>query len=182
MPDTRTGQFDKLVAPHLPTLFRVAWRLVRNAADAEDLVQDTCVAACENDAALAAANHPAQWLLRVLYNRFIDRARRCKRSPLLPMDEADVVAGIADETPGPEELLQRADDEQFLEFAFLRLDESQRTLLALCAEGYELTEIEAITGIGKEALSARLYRARRRLAQELATQRSTTSARAGSKP
>jgi RNA polymerase sigma-70 factor (ECF subfamily) len=182
MQDAGARQFDKLVAPHLPRLFRVAWRLVRNEADAEDLVQDTCIAACENPAALAAANHPALWLLRVLQHRFIDRMRRHKRSPLLPMDGAEDVADMADDGPGPEELLHRADGERFLECAFLRLDASQRTLLALCAEGYELAEIETITGVGKEVLSARLYRARRRLAQELAMLRGTTSTRSGSKP
>lgn len=103
--DKGTGHFDKLVAPHLPILFRVAWRLLRNVADAEDLVQDTCVAACENVATLAAAKHPIHWLLRVLHNRFIDRARRIRRSPILTMEVAEVVDAIADEAPGPEPVM-----------------------------------------------------------------------------
>jgi DNA-directed RNA polymerase specialized sigma24 family protein len=37
----------------------------------------------------------------------------------------------------------------------------------LRAEGYRLDEIEEITGIAREALGARLYRARRRLARQL---------------
>lgn len=180
--DKGTGHFDMLVAPHLPTLFRVAWRLLRNVADAEDLVQDTCVAACENEATLAAAKQPIHWLLRVLHNRFIDRARRSRRSPLLTMEEAEVADTIADEAPGPEALLQQAQSEHSLESAFLRLDIAQRTLLVLCAEGYALAEMEAITGASREVLTARLYRARRRLAQELASQHRTTSAHAEIKP
>jgi len=46
MPKPPQNQFDRLVAPHLDALFRVAYRLVRNTADAQDLVQDTCVTAC----------------------------------------------------------------------------------------------------------------------------------------
>jgi DNA-directed RNA polymerase specialized sigma24 family protein len=49
----------------------------------------------------------------------------------------------------------------------MRLDHMQRTLLSLRAEGYGLTEIETITGLAREVLRARLYRARRALAQHL---------------
>ncbi len=51
-------QFDALVTPHLETLFRMAHRLVRNTADAQHLVQHTCVAACSNLDAIAAAESP----------------------------------------------------------------------------------------------------------------------------
>ncbi len=76
-----TEQFDALVMPHLAFLHRVAYRLVRNAPGAHDLVQDTCIAACESLADLAAVDRPDRWLLRVLNNRFINAARRCRRAP-----------------------------------------------------------------------------------------------------
>ena len=55
-----TEWFQAQVAPHLPTLFRVAYRLVRNRADAQDLVQDTCVAACEHRASVDGADQPVR--------------------------------------------------------------------------------------------------------------------------
>ncbi|HWL62353.1 MAG TPA: RNA polymerase sigma factor [Steroidobacteraceae bacterium] len=152
------------MAPHLETLFRMAWRLLRNTADAQDLVQDTCVAACSNLPVLAAADSPLRWLLRVQHNRFIDLYRRRDRSPLVSTGEADV-ATLASDLPDPEQLLQQFQGEQLLEQAFLQLDGMQRTVLSLRAEGYELTEIEAITGIDRTVLSSRLQRARLRLAQ-----------------
>jgi RNA polymerase sigma-70 factor, ECF subfamily len=164
MPKPPPGQFDQLVAPHLETLFRMAWRLVRNTADAQDLVQDTCVAACGNLPALAAADSPLRWLLRVQHNRFIDVHRRRGRSPVVEGQEPEVATLVSD-LPDPEQLLQQFQSEQLLEQAFLRLDEMQRTVLALRAEGHELPEIEAITGIDRNVLSARLHRARLRLAQ-----------------
>jgi RNA polymerase sigma-70 factor, ECF subfamily len=167
MPDSGTEQFDRLVAPHLATLFRVAWRLTRNTPDAQDLVQDACVTACEHPADIAAATQPLHWLLRVLQNRFIDGARRRKRSPLVAMDGTSGVVRMASAEPNPEELLQQADGERELQRAFLRLDQIQRTLLTLRAEGYDLAEIEHITGIGREVLRARLHRARRSLAAYL---------------
>jgi RNA polymerase sigma-70 factor (ECF subfamily) len=142
----------------------MAYRLVRNTADAQDLVQDTCVAACGNLQALATADSPLRWLLRVQHNRFIDMHRRRGRSPVKAGEEPEVATLISD-LPDPEQLLQQFQSEQLLEQAFLRLDDMQRTVLALRAEGYELPEIEAITGIDRNVLSARLHRARLRLAQ-----------------
>jgi RNA polymerase sigma factor (sigma-70 family) len=161
-------QFDHLVAPHLEILFRMAYRLVRNTADAQDLVQDTCVAACGNLANLAAADSSLRWLLRVQHNRFIDLHRRRGRSPVAGAEEAEDVASLISDLPDPEQMLQQFQSEQLLERAFLQLEPVQRTLLSLRAEGHELPEIEAITGIDRNVLSARLRRARLRLAQLIA--------------
>ena len=183
MPNAKVDRFDALVAPHLATLFRVAYRLVRNTADAQDLVQDTCIAACEHRADIGAADHSVRWLLRVLHNCFIDGARRRRRSPFVPLEELAGAPAWPSDAPGPEELLHQADGEQALERAFLQLDPAQRTLLVLRAEGHDLAEIEAITGIGREVLRARLHRARRSLAQRLNEQKGAADSaiRAGSR-
>jgi RNA polymerase sigma-70 factor (ECF subfamily) len=175
MPETTTDRFDARVGPHLATLLRVAYRLVRNLADAEDLVQETCVAACENPAAFGGADHPVRWLLRVLHNRFIDRARRRKRSQLVPLDDADATDPLVSGQPGPEEAMLHTDAQRAIERAFLKLDETQRTLLVLRIEGYDLGEIESITGIQREVLRARLHRARSSLARHIEQQTGATS-------
>lgn len=167
MPTSEMQRSRALVAEHLDTLFRVAYRLTHNKPDAQDLVQDTCVAAAENISALSAMDTPLHWLLRVMHNRFLDGARRRQRSPFTTSSRTQHALGVASEAPGPEELLQQADGEGALQRAFLRLDDMQRTLLSLRAEGYGLTEIETITGLDKEVLRARLHRARRALAQHL---------------
>jgi RNA polymerase sigma factor (sigma-70 family) len=168
--DFGKGPFYTLVAPHLDRLFRVACRLLGNTADARDLVQDTCVIACENLAELAANSNPERWLLRVQRNRFIDRARRRQRAPVVNLKAPARTERLASTEAGPEELLQREDEEHALDLAFQQLDDTHRLLLSLRAEGYGLAEIEAITGIGKDVLRARLHRARRSLAQHLDAQ------------
>jgi DNA-directed RNA polymerase specialized sigma24 family protein len=100
----------------------------------------------------------------------------------VPLEDGDTSLRVASKSPGPEELLQQADDEHAFEQAFLQLEPTQRTLLTLRAEGYDLPEIEAITGIGREVLRARLHRARRSLAQRLnESSAATLVSRAGSK-
>jgi RNA polymerase sigma-70 factor (ECF subfamily) len=183
MNGSRPEQFGALVAPHLEALFRVAYRLVRNTPDAQDLVQDTCVVACASLAVLAVTESPLRWLLRVQQNRFIDSQRRRNRSPVTAAADADAADLLLSEGPDPEELMQQAQDEQLLEEAFLQLDEMQRTLLSLRAEGYDLAEIESITGIEHKVLSARLHRARMSLAQRLVEQQSVVAnRRVGSQP
>lgn len=175
MSGIRTDRFDALVAPHLATLLRVAYRLVRNRSDAEDLVQETCVAACENQEVLGGVDHPVRWLLRVLHNCFIDRTRRQKRSQLVPLDEVDAAAPLICSRPGPEEAMLHSDAQRAIERAFLQLEETQRTLLVLRLEGYDLGEIESITGIHRQVLRARLHRARSSLARHLEQQTGATS-------
>jgi RNA polymerase sigma factor (sigma-70 family) len=180
MRDLPPDRFAAYVAPHLEALFRVAWGLVRNTPDAQDLVQDTCVIACGRLQEIAATDSPVKWLLTVLHNRFIDGQRRKRRSPVMPTDENEEVIHFAGSGFDPEELLQQSQDEHALEQAFLQLTDTQRTLLSLRAEGYELPEIEAITGIDRKVLSARLNRARVTLAQRLTELKRVANRRAGS--
>ncbi len=184
MRDSGPDPFSAHVAPHLEALFRLAYRLLRNSPDAQDLVQDTCVVACGRLAEIAATESPRRWLMCVLHNRFIDGQRRRRRSPIVNTDETEDVMPLAGDAFDPEELLQQSQNEQALEQAFLQLNDTQRTLLSLRAEGYELPEIEAITGIDRKVLSARLNRARVALAQRLVEQNrvATSSRRAGSQP
>lgn len=168
MPDRPSQAFDALIAPQLPLLFRAAYRLAGNRPDAEDLVQDTCVLACENVKALGEAEHPERWLLRVLYHRFIDGTRRRRRSPVVAPRTGTEPALPATDEPGPEDLAMQTEQELALQDACARLSDIQRALLTLRAEGYGLDEIESITGIGKDVLRARLHRARLSLARYLA--------------
>jgi RNA polymerase sigma-70 factor (ECF subfamily) len=174
MPDGATEWFQAQVAPHLPTLFRVAYRLVRNRADAQDLVQDTCVAACENRARVSDADHPVRWLLRVLHNCFIDRTRRHKRANLVSLDAANAAQPLVSSLPGPESAMLHTDAHRAVARAFLQLEPTQRTLLVLRLEGYGLGEIESITGIDRALLGARLHRARNSLARNLEQQTGAT--------
>ena len=164
MPGTQNERFARLVAPHLDALFRAAYRLSRRRADAEDLVQETCVRACEHIQDLEGSERVKSWLLRVLHNVFIDGARRARSAPIDRFASGTDLAAIsASPDPTPEDSLHTAERQALLERAWLKLERGQQALLALRAEGYSLTEICSITGIAMDALTMRLYRARRQL-------------------
>src|SRR5690606_15975003 len=131
---TTQDGFERLVRPEIPALFRAAYRLVRHRADAEDLVQDVCIKANEHLAQLEACESPLAWLMRVLYHRFVDDARQRKRSPTVPADVAEL-PGLAGEASSAEDVASQDDRERAFERAWLELDEIQRALLSLRAEG-----------------------------------------------
>ena len=166
-PDAR--RFEILIEPHLDALFRAAYRLARNRADAEDLVQETCVRAYERIAEPRDPQLVKPWLLRVMHNVFIDGVRRARIVSLASSGDGEGVPSSAAH-PSPEESLGIAEREEQLHRAWLKLDRNQRALLALRAEGYSVQEISEITGVDGEALNARLYRARRNLARHLAAE------------
>lgn len=172
MPNPDAKRFALLIEPHLDVLFRAAYRLARNRADAEDLVQETCVRAFEHIAEPRDPQLIKPWLLRVMHNLFIDGVRRAR---IVSLDSSgdDEAAASSAAHPSPEESLNTAEREEQLHRAWLKLDRNHRALLALQAEGYSVKEISEIAGVDAEALNARLYRARLNLARHLAAEHET---------
>jgi RNA polymerase sigma-70 factor (ECF subfamily) len=163
-------QFESTVMRHFDALYRLAYRLTGNVADAEDLVQDTCLKAYMRLGELEEFEHPRAWILRVQYRLFLDADRRRKRSPIRALDEAiEESSFMASQAPSPEEHADGIALAQRLQGAWARLEKSQQALLALHAEGYSLPELQGITGIPRDALKARLQRARTRLTKILNT-------------
>jgi RNA polymerase sigma-70 factor (ECF subfamily) len=161
--------FQQSIAPTLPRLFRLAYRLTGNVSDAEDLVQDACVAACEKLDELEGMEHPDRWLLRVLHNRFVDGARRQSRAPVVNLNDVAPFAAIdalADERHT--DLADLTDRERAFLTGCAKLSDQHRMMLSLRAEGYALPEIAAIMDIDNSVLRGRLHRARQNLAQHLA--------------
>jgi RNA polymerase sigma-70 factor (ECF subfamily) len=154
-------RFHALVAPHFEALHRAALRLTRRRHDAEDLVQEVCLRACRELGKLEALESVRGWLLRVQYRIFVDGVRKRTRAAV----DGDLPEALASEEPGPEELTSAAYTQERLDRAWIELTPEQRALLALHAEGYGLAELEQIFGTNRNSLSARLHRARARLAK-----------------
>lgn len=164
---TAHPEFRDLVAPHLQALFRSAYRLTGNRADAEDIVQEVCVRAYTHLPALRALDQPKGWLFKIAYRVFVDGVRRHARSPVRSTAE-DFDATRESEQPGPDEQLEGELAEQRLLTAFAKLDPEQRALLALHVEGHSSSDLQAMTDLSADVLKARLYRARVRLGRLLA--------------
>jgi RNA polymerase sigma-70 factor (ECF subfamily) len=176
MPGNNNKRFSDLIEPHLDALFRAAYRLVRNRADAEDLVQETCVRAFERLDEIKESGGVKAWLLRVMHNLFVDGTRRARLSPIDAQETVTELASLSVcPLPTPEEALDNRQRLAQLERAWTRLDLGHRALLALRAEGYTHAEISTITNIATDALAMRLYRARQNLARCLQDERASST-------
>jgi RNA polymerase sigma factor (sigma-70 family) len=168
---TTSERFEALLSPHFDALHRAAYRLAGNTHDAEDLVQEVCVKIYPRISELEALEHPRSWLLRVLYNLFVDTTRRRDRThvtSLSAIEDPDSCSFMASIEPGPEEYAEAAILEAVMEQAWQRMEKKQRALLALHdVEGYTLAEMEKITGTKIGTLKSQLHRARVRLGKLL---------------
>ena len=119
-------------------LLGVVLRIQRDRAQAEDILQEVYVnvwrAAHSFD---AAQSQPMTWLTSVARNRAIDSLRRSNAQPQVQQpssnndEDSDVYDTVADEAPGPLELLSRATEARALSNCMQHLSAAQRQSVAL---------------------------------------------------
>ena len=157
-----TQEFGLLADSHAPALMAFVGRIVGQQEDAEDVVQNTFVAAYvhlkDYDPQRASLS---TWLQRIAYHEALYHLRRAKRQVLLPIDVSDDVPDVLPETTTAEQL-----DE-----AIQKLPPEDQMLLQLYYfDEHPLKEIAYITGTAGDALnrevsrlSSQLHRIRQRL-------------------
>lgn len=147
----------QLVAEHHAAVYRYAYRLSGQPCDAEDLTQQTYLAAFQNLNQLREPRHARAWLFTILRNCFL-RSRR-KRVPLAATGLEIDVNNIAAEMPGEwivdPDRLQAAIDELPEEFKLV--------VLLFYFEGCSYREIAEKLSLQIGTVMSRLSRAKRRL-------------------
>lgn len=148
-----------LMARHLPKMSSLARRMLGDANEAEDAVQDAFMRLWTH----AARWQPGQakfetWLYRVTLNQCYDRLRARKTVDL------DAALHVVDPQPSPESRLSDATVAHAIASAVDELPERQRAAIVLC-HYQECGNIEAaeILGVSVEALESLLARGRRSL-------------------
>lgn len=156
------GAFEALMAAYLKRVHAIAWRILRDGAEAEDVAQETFLRLWREAARLGPIPVEA-WLYRVAGNLAIDRWRR--RKPQQP----DALPLIADGRLGSDNVLARAEIARGIEQAVDALPERQRMALVL-VHFEELPQKQAaeVMGISVDALESLVARARRNLKDRLA--------------
>ena len=80
------ADFVELIHEHAPALYRIAYRLVGDAHDAEDVVQETLRSAWKSRENFQCGRGQRAWLASILRRRVIDRWRRVGRKLVLVGD------------------------------------------------------------------------------------------------
>ena len=155
------------LAAELPRIVRLALRLVRDPAAAEDLAQDAILRAWASRAALRDAAALPAWLNRAVVNLAVDRSRRHRDQ--LSIESVEERWHDDSYTVDPEQVLARAEERDALEDALARLPAIYRVPVVLHDGGdWTAREIAEAIGAGLPAVKQRLRRGRMMLVSALA--------------
>jgi RNA polymerase sigma-70 factor (ECF subfamily) len=173
--DGARSAFMELVVRHQDRVYRLALRMCRNEADAEEIAQETMLLAHRGITSFHGESRFATWLYRIAVNQVLMRRRGARRRPLQSIETAiaegrsDPVVAAGGEPPeGADELLDRKMRARRVRAALASLDEPHRVALVL-RDLEELSAEEAgeILGISPDAVRQRAHRARLRLRELL---------------
>jgi RNA polymerase sigma-70 factor (ECF subfamily) len=164
-------RFERVMRPHFDAIYGAASRFAASQSDVEDLVQDVCLKAFLNLDELESMEYPRAWLIRVLYNLFIDGQRKNQRSPLgLIQETTDDEANefVASKQYQPDEQVERMMQVDNILGAMKMLDKEQCVLLLMHdVDGYKLKELQSLTGLPLGTLKSKLHRTRAKLGRLL---------------
>lgn len=163
--------FEMLVSRHQARVYRLAWRLTQSEADAQDVLQETFLAAYRGLQSFRGASRFSTWLYRVAMNAALMHRRQQSRRRTEPLDAylprfdengqhaaepADLrIASRADEILDQKQLAQRARE------GLERLPDMYRDAFVL-RDLQELStdEVAELLGIDRAAVRQRVHRAR----------------------
>jgi RNA polymerase sigma-70 factor (ECF subfamily) len=161
----REAAFRELVERHGRMVFRVAYRITGNEADAEDVAQETFLKAYRAFDRYDSRASFSTWIFRIASNCAIDVLRRRKTRPEVPSDvESPEFPAAVSADPTPHDTLLSAQLGGKLRAALEELSPHERTAFVLRHfEGEPTEEIARCLGVGANAAKQTVFRAVRKL-------------------
>ncbi len=164
-------RYGELVARHQRRASRIAFHYMRDAAEADEAVQDAFIKAYSHLASFREELPFEVWFTRILINGCLDRikARTRRERWIAPMPEGPGgERDFAERTPGrgpsPEAQLLAREQRRELAEALAKLPERQRSVFMLSHyEGCTSREVSALTGLNESTVRVHLFRAIRKL-------------------
>lgn len=160
-------RFAELVARHQRRASRIAYHYLRDAAEADEAVQDAFVKAYSHLATFREALPFEVWFTRILINGCLDRikARGRRERWLTALEDLGDPAPVAVARGlSPEAALLSRERRRRLAAAMVRLPERQRSVFVLSqCEGHSTREVSEMTGLNESTVRVHLFRAIRRL-------------------
>lgn len=159
---------------HSAGLYRVALRLLGDATEAEDVLQETFLSAFKAIDSFSGRSTLGTWLYRILYNAAMMRLRRDQPTVsvddlLLSDDGAETPRQLFDWCCLPEQDFESSETRAELDRAIGELPETLRTVFVLRQlEGLSTQETAEALDVSVEVVKTRLHRARVWLRERLA--------------
>jgi RNA polymerase sigma-70 factor (ECF subfamily) len=175
--DEARERFSELVGRHQRRAARIAFHYLRDAADADEAVQDAFVKSYLHLGTFREDLPFEVWFTRILINGCLDRlkARRRRERWMAPTptdalgNERDPAEYLPSRGPSPEDEVLHGERRAQLSAALAKLPERQRMIFMLSHfDGRTSREVSAMTGLNESTVRVHLFRAIRRLRSLLA--------------
>jgi RNA polymerase sigma-70 factor (ECF subfamily) len=166
--DGDLSAFEYLVETYQGRLFRLAYRMLNDRGEAEDVVQDTLTAGWRALPGLDRSSAFGGWVYRTATNRCLDILRRRSAHPEASMDAGWLWPALAVQSGDPHHTAEITAELECLSRALAELPPGQRAcwlLRELHDQSY--AEISAALGISPVTVRGRLARAREKLAEAM---------------
>ncbi len=158
---------EELVMAYSGAMYRVANSVLRNAAEAEDAVQEAFLRVLKKREQLAEIRDARVWLVRIVWNIVLDRKRRMKTRPENE-DIADFERILTAEGLSAEELAVSAQRHARMLRWLDELPTKEREVMMLSAlDELNSVEIAAVLQTTESAVRSRLFRARGLMAEKM---------------
>lgn len=167
-------EFSKLVEETSPQVYRVALRILGDAQDAEDILQETYIKAYKSLPDFEGRSAVTTWLYRIAVNEALMLIRK-KKPDMISLDKdteedrdpPDHLKIIGWHKLPEGELLSK-EARQFMDKAVLKLSTALRTVFVMRdLEGFSIQETAQMLGITENSVKTRLSRARLALREDL---------------
>jgi RNA polymerase sigma-70 factor (ECF subfamily) len=158
--------FAELFHRHRDRLWAVALRTLADREEAADALQDALLSAHRAAPAFRGDSAVTTWLHRIVVNACLDRIRRRKARPTVPLPDGRLPAGYG----GAEPAIPAPDHDTALVVrqALAKLPAEQRAALILVdVQGYPVAEVAVILGVAEGTVKSRCARGRAKLATML---------------
>jgi RNA polymerase sigma-70 factor (ECF subfamily) len=175
------GAIEHVIASNNQRLFRVAWSILKDRAEAEEAVQAAYLSAFSNIGAFEGRSAVSTWLTRILVNEALGRRRadehrrrHLEQEGIFVIDDYREALMRGSEVESPEVAVARKQIRKRLEQAVAELPDAFRTVFVLRdIEGLSSEETAEILDVPVATIKTRLFRGRLRLKQTLAPEIST---------
>jgi RNA polymerase sigma-70 factor (ECF subfamily) len=157
------SKFSYFIEKYKGMAFSIAFRIVDNREDAEEIVQDAFLKAFRSLDKFRKDSKFSTWFYRIVVNSSLSRARS-KRPESSSLDEDDIADVVIESVESAYRSLDLSEQKKFIHHALEGLNVEGRLLLTLFyLNENSIDEITEITGITQENVKMKLYRARNKM-------------------
>lgn len=147
---------EKIVKKYANLVYRVAYTILKNEADAEDIFQDVFMKICTEDIKFENEEHKKAWIIKVTKNKCLDHLKRSENKNKEELNENLISNNNSNEEKG--EVLDEV----------MKLPEKYRIVILLYYfEGYKISEISKILETNESTIKSQLVKARELLKEVL---------------